>query len=85
MTEHDISCEISRTYTVLLPMLGQVYRKTITQPKKLFYEKGHSFHRIWDGFQVFLMPAPGLIEIDGMYGFVEMTWVPQDDDKPCNF
>jgi hypothetical protein len=85
MKEYDISGEARRTYTIKMPMSGIIYEKTIKNPLTLFFDNGHSFHRVWDGITMWLMPAPGIISKGGLLGVVEMSWIPNDADNPCQF
>ena len=87
MKSYDVSDEHSRRYDIYAYGLGWVYTTKIDHPKKLFYEKGHAFHRIFDGDEVTLAPAPGFIRDDSgdVIGFCRMSWIPKDCKNPCAF
>jgi len=86
MKEYDISDEKNRHYTIYGSDELQ-HRIHIENPVSLFYEKGHQFHRVWNGSIVQLAPAPGPVLDDSgkMIGWVEMAWCPKDKNKPVAF
>ena len=65
----------------------QVKQISIHDPEKVWYGKGHAFHRVYDGELVTLCPAPGFIwgECGKIVGFCELSWEPKDKDNPCQW
>ena len=86
MKEFDISKELYRHYTIY-SLTGILHGIHIDNPQSLFYEKGHQFHRVWDGKIVTLAPAPGILtDNEGKsIGWVELAWCPKDKNKPVQF
>lgn len=84
--EYDISGEKSRAYTIILLNQGVLHEIVINNPQKLFCGPDHYFHRIFDGKEMWLAPAPGLLYYHRkVVGYVEVTWVPKDRNNPCRF
>jgi len=82
----DISDEKSRSYTVYACGEGNIHIVHISRPKKVFFGRGHAFHRIFDGECVVLAPAPGFIrEGDKIVGFCELSWEPSNLEDPCQW
>lgn len=78
----DISDEKSRDYVIHAQ--GLIHVIHIDTPKKVFYGFGHTFHRVWDGHQTILAPAPGLMWHEGeIIGFCEVSWVPGNPEDVC--
>jgi hypothetical protein len=87
MEAKDISGESSRHYAVHTIEKSYAFSVHVDHPVSLFWESGHSFHRVFDGSIVYLAPVPGPIfnKNGEIAGFVEMTWVPKDKNNPCKF
>ena len=90
--ENKLKCggvgdEHSRTYTIYKCGTGEVHHIHIEQPVKVFYGKGHAFHRIFDGRTVTLAPAPGFIwgECGEIVGYCELSWEPKNLEDPCQW
>ena len=85
MKQFDITNELDRTYKIFIA--GWTHIIVIKNPKQLFYEPGHTFHRIFDGLRTYLAPTPGiLLDRGGLpIGYVELSWEPRDLDEPCQF
>ncbi len=86
--EYDISDEKSRTYTIheIDGYVGGLHSILILNPEKLFCGPDHYFHRVFDGKETHLAPAPGLLYYHGkIVGYVEVKWEPKDKNDPCKF
>jgi len=82
----DVSGEKSRQYNIYGCGEGLIHSVHISSPKKVFFGKNHTFHRIFDGKIVQLVPAPGFIfKNDRIIGFCEVNWEPQDKKNPVQF
>ena len=79
MKSYDISKEMWREYKWVDPITGNFCSHRIENPKSLFYEKGHTTHRIVDSFNVaHCIPAVGY------FGCI-VFWKNIDESKPVNF
>lgn len=87
----DISNEKQRCYTIYAGVGGGncslIHDIVIYNPEKVFYGKGHAFHRIFDGKQTILAPAPGFIwgKCGKIVGYCELSWEPQNLEDPCQW
>lgn len=73
----DASKEEWREYEWRDPKVGTVVYR-IERPVKVYFGKGHSFHRVFDGRIVHLVPAPGTM------GCI-VRWEPGDKKNPVQF
>ena len=87
MDGKDISGEKLRCYGIYSIGRGRIHEITIRRPKLLFWEPGHSFHRIFDGVCTHLAPVPGFIydQNRDIIGYCELLWEPDNKKKPCAF
>lgn len=79
MKSYDISKEKFRTYEWQDPVSGAKITHHIAEPFTLFYESGHTTHRVVD--------AKGLVHCIpavGYFGCV-LYWKNKDENKPVNF
>ena len=75
----DLTGEAYRVYEWIDLESGQPRDYQIIGPQKVFYGKGHNFHRVLDGDGiVHLVPAPGYL------GCV-IRWKPFDLNNPCQW
>lgn len=82
----DISGEKSRTYTICINGIGVLHEIFIFNPQKVYYGPNHYFHRVFDGKETILCPAPGLLYYHGeVVGFVEVSWESKDQENPCQW
>lgn len=83
----NISDEKSRCYTIYSLDDTEIHRTAIVEPKSVHYGKGHAFHRVFDGVQTILCPAPGFIwgECGDICGYCELSWKPRDKENPCQW
>jgi len=82
----DIGDEAYRTYEIHTFELGLVHVHRFDDPKKVFFGKNHTFHRVYDGELVTLAPTPGFIYKDNVIvGYCTLSWKPKKTDDPCQW
>jgi hypothetical protein len=86
LNKGNIENELLRTYTIYTICGSMLHEIIIQNPVEVYYGKDHYFHRVFNGESVTLCPAPGLLYYHGeLIGFVEVSWVPRDIEKPCKW
>lgn len=79
MKSYNIGKELYRIYEWTDPISGNQIKHTVNRPVILFYESGHSCHRVVDANDiVHCVPAVGY------FGCI-VYWENADKDNPVNF
>jgi len=79
MKRYDLSGEYYRTYIWVDPISTEPMNFTIEKPIALFYEKGHSCHRVLDADGVVTcLPAVG-------YFGCTVSWKSINESEPVRF
>jgi hypothetical protein len=82
----DVQDEKERSYQIFDAGGNIIHTTTIEKPKKVFFGKGHAFHRVFDGVSVILCETPGpIFKDDKIVGYCELSWEPENKDDPCQW
>jgi hypothetical protein len=88
LKEGNLEGEISRTYEYVFLATGQTLNIKIELPVRVWYGKGHAFHRVQDKRgRVHLCHAPGPIcDCKGnIVALCKISWEPADPHKPVQW